>query len=140
MLSADTGGSLGVDPVLVAAPALCLLAGTVLILRLLPLAARLGERRAARGSGLALALAGWQLSRRPRRGAGAVLLLVLAVAMGMFAIGQGASWDRSQRDQADFAVGADLRVTGATTPPFGQAGCTSTLPASPPPPPRPGPN
>ncbi|MCZ4102030.1 FtsX-like permease family protein [Streptomyces sp. H39-C1] len=122
VLSADTGGSLGVDPVLVAAPALCLLAGTVLILRLLPLAARLGERRAARGSGLALALAGWQLSRRPRRGAGAVLLLVLAVAMGMFAIGQGASWDRSQRDQADFAVGADLRVTGATTPPFGQAG------------------
>ncbi|MDF9813317.1 FtsX-like permease family protein [Streptomyces sp. SPB162] len=122
VLSADTGGSLGVDPVLVAAPALCLLAGTVLILRLLPLAARLGERRAARGSGLALALAGWQLSRRPRRGAGAVLLLVLAVAMGMFAIGQGASWDRSQRDQADFTVGADLRVTGSTTPPFGQAG------------------
>ncbi|MFI9104357.1 FtsX-like permease family protein [Streptomyces fildesensis] len=122
VLSADTGGSLGVDPVLVAAPALCLLAGTVLILRLLPLAARLGERRAARGSGLSLALAGWQLSRRPRRGAGAVLLLVLAVAMGMFAIGQGASWDRSQRDQADFAVGADLRVTGSTTPPFGQAG------------------
>jgi hypothetical protein len=121
-LSADAGGGLGVDPVLVAAPALCLLAGTVLVLRLLPLAARLGERRAARGSGLALALAGWQFARRPRRGAGAVLLLVLAVAMGMFAIGQGASWDRSQRDQADFTVGSDIRVTGMTTPPFGQAG------------------
>lgn len=128
VLSADTGGSLGVDPVLVAAPALCLLAGTVLVLRLLPLAARLGERRAARGSGLSLALAGWQLSRRPRRGAGAVLLLVLAVAMGMFAIGQGASWDRSQHDQADFTVGADLRVTGAITPPFGQAGVYKHVP------------
>ncbi|MEU3459930.1 FtsX-like permease family protein [Streptomyces sp. NPDC006733] len=128
VLSADTGGGLGVDPVLVAAPALCLLAGTVLILRLLPLAARLGERRAARGSGLSLALAGWQLSRRPRRGAGAVLLLVLAVAMGMFAIGQGASWDRSQRDQADFTVGADLRVTGSTTPPFGQPGVFDRTP------------
>ncbi|WP_329132114.1 ABC transporter permease [Streptomyces sp. NBC_01476] len=127
-LSVTTGGGLGVDPVLVAAPALCLLAGTVLVLRLLPLAAKLGERRAARGSGLALALAGWQLARRPRRGAGAVLLLVLAVAMGIFAIGQGASWDRSQRDQARYAVGSDIRVTGMTTPPFGQAGIYASVP------------
>lgn len=128
VLSSDASGDLGIDPVLVAAPALCLLAGTVLVLRLLPPAARLGERRAARGSGLSLALAGWQLARRPRRGAAAALLLVLAVAMGMFSIGQGASWDRSQRDQADFAVGADLRVTGMTTPPFGQAGIFTAVP------------
>ncbi|SHK96883.1 ABC transporter permease [Actinacidiphila paucisporea] len=127
-LNSDRSGGLGIDPVLVAAPALCLLAGTVLVLRLLPPAARLGERRAARGSGLALALAGWQLARRPRRGAAAALLLVLAVAMGMFSIGQGASWDRSQRDQADFAVGADLRVTAMTTPPFGQAGIFTAVP------------
>jgi ABC-type antimicrobial peptide transport system permease subunit len=127
-LSATSGGTLGVDPVLVAAPALCLLAGTVLVLRVLPLAAKLGERRAARGRGLALALAGWQLARRPRRGAGAALLLVLAVAMGMFAIGQGASWDRSQHDQADFSVGSDIRVTGMTTPPFGQAGIYASVP------------
>ncbi|UWE08397.1 ABC transporter permease [Actinacidiphila bryophytorum] len=127
-LSSDKSGGLGIDPVLVAAPALCLLAGTVLVLRLLPPAARLGERRAARGSGLALALAGWQLARRPRRGAAAALLLVLAVAMGMFSIGQSASWDRSQRDQADFSVGADLRVTGMTTPPFGQAGIFTAAP------------
>ncbi|WP_069466696.1 FtsX-like permease family protein [Actinacidiphila rubida] len=53
---------------------------------------------------------------------------VLAVAMGMFAIGQGASWDRSQRDQADFAVGSDIRVTGMTTPPFGQAGIFASTP------------
>ncbi|MFJ2954049.1 FtsX-like permease family protein [Streptomyces sp. NPDC087270] len=121
-LSANAGGGLGVDPILVAAPALCLLAGTVLVLRLLPLVAKLGERRAARGRTLPLALAGWQLARRPRRGAGAALLLVLAIAMGVFSIGQSASWDRSQRDQARYAVGADLRVTGMTTPPFGQPG------------------
>ncbi|MFG3258068.1 FtsX-like permease family protein [Streptomyces sp. NPDC048172] len=104
------GGALGIDPVLVAAPALALLAGTVLVLRLLPLAARLGERRATRGRGLAAALAGWQLSRRPLRGAGPALLLVLAVATGVFAVGQGASWDRSQGDQADFRTGADVAV------------------------------
>ncbi|MFC9389515.1 ABC transporter permease [Streptomyces venezuelae] len=112
-LGADEPGGGSVDPVLVAAPALALLAGTVLTLRLLPPAAKLAERRAASGRGLSAALAGWQFSRRPLRGAGPVLLLVLAVAMGMLAVGQSNSWDRSQRDQADFRVGADLRVLSA---------------------------
>ncbi|WP_426363905.1 FtsX-like permease family protein [Streptomyces sp. E-08] len=118
---AAAGGTLGadgtdggsIDPVLVAAPALALLAGTVLTLRLLPPAAKLAERRAAGGRGLSAALAGWQFSRRPLRGAGPVLLLVLAVAMGMLAIGQSGSWQRSQSDQADFRVGTDIRVLGA---------------------------
>ncbi|MFF7181543.1 FtsX-like permease family protein [Streptomyces sp. NPDC008121] len=105
--TADPGWA---DPMLVAAPALALLAGTVLTLRLLPPAARLAERRAAGGRGLPAALAGWQFSRRPLRGAGPVLLLVLAVAMGMLAIGQSASWDRSQQDQADFRTGTSVRV------------------------------
>lgn len=48
-LSRDRAGDLGIDPLLVAAPALALLAGTVLTLRLLPLLARLAERRAASG-------------------------------------------------------------------------------------------
>ncbi|MFE0510602.1 FtsX-like permease family protein [Streptomyces sp. NPDC058964] len=120
-------GALGIDPLLVAgarlargarsgeteAPALALLAGTVLTLRLLPPVARLAERRAAAGRGLPVALAGWQFSRRPMRGAGPVLLLVLAVALGMLAIGQGASWDRSQDDQADFRAGVPVRIQAA---------------------------
>ncbi|MEV1043620.1 ABC transporter permease [Streptomyces sp. NPDC049916] len=117
-LTGDQDGRLGIDPLLVVAPALALLAGTVLTLRLLPPAAKLAERRAARGRGLPAALAGWQFSRRPLRGAGPVLLLVLSVAMGMLAIGQSASWDRSQSDQADFGSGASIRVVGehGTTP------------------------
>ncbi|MFD5099781.1 FtsX-like permease family protein [Streptomyces albidochromogenes] len=121
-ISGDRAGRLGIDPLLVAAPALALLAGTMLTLRLLPPVARLAERRASRGRGLPVALAGWQLSRRPTRGAGPVLLLVLAVAMGMLAIGQGATWDRSQDDQADFRSGAPVRVLGSTTPQLGQGG------------------
>ncbi|MGW1294992.1 FtsX-like permease family protein [Streptomyces sp. NPDC002533] len=111
-LTGDRAGNLGIDPLLVTAPALALLAGTVLTLRLLPPAARLAERRAARGRGLPAALAGWQFSRRPLRGAGPVLLLVLSVAMGMLAIGQSASWNRSQSDQADFGSGASVRLVG----------------------------
>ncbi|MFE7464578.1 FtsX-like permease family protein [Streptomyces sp. NPDC057499] len=123
VLSGDRQGELGVDPLLVAAPALLLLAGTVLTLRLLPPAARLAERAAASGRGLIAALSGWQFSRRPLRGAGPVLLLVLAVAMGMLAVGQRASWERSQSDQADFRTGASLRVlTGVQDDPAAAVG------------------
>ncbi|MEU7007453.1 ABC transporter permease [Streptomyces sp. NPDC046332] len=128
-LSGDRGGSLGVDPLLVAAPALALLAGTVLTLRLLPPTARLAERRAASGRGLPAALAGWQFSRRPLRGAGPVLLLVLAVAMGMLAVGQSASWDRSQADRADFRTGTALRVLSGGGADPSLAGQYTALPA-----------
>ncbi|MFJ5720013.1 FtsX-like permease family protein [Streptomyces sp. NPDC093149] len=127
-LSGDRQGGLGVDPLLVAAPALLLLAGTVLTLRLLPPAARLAERRAAGGRGLVTALAGWQFSRRPLRNAGPVLLLVLSVAMGMLAIGQRTSWDRSQGDQADFRAGASVRVVGSVENDPAQAGAYARLP------------
>ncbi|MFG3283934.1 FtsX-like permease family protein [Streptomyces sp. NPDC048111] len=127
-VNTDASGALGIDPLLVAAPALALLAGTVLVLRLLPPAARLAERRAAGGRGLATALAGWQFSRRPLRGAGPVLLLVLAVAMGLLTLGQSASWNRSQSDQADFRAGTDIRVLGSTTSPLGQAGSYDAVP------------
>ncbi|MFB9352840.1 FtsX-like permease family protein [Streptomyces heliomycini] len=119
--SGVVGRDLGVDPLLVTAPALALLAGTVLTLRLLPPVARLAERRAVRGRGLPGALAGWQLGRRPARGAGPALLLVLAVALGALAIGQGSSWERSQDDQADFRAGAPVRVLAA-----GEAGLGRT--------------
>ncbi len=109
-VTADREGVLGVDPLLVVAPALVLLAGTVLVLRLLPLLARVAERLLARGPGLTAAMVGWQFGRRPMRGAGPVMLLVVSVALGVVAIGQNASWHRSQADQADFRAGADLRV------------------------------
>ncbi|MER5882569.1 FtsX-like permease family protein [Streptomyces sp. NPDC001941] len=127
-LSGDASGALGIDPLLVAAPALALLAGTVLTLRLLPPAARLAERRAAGGRGLPAALAGWQFSRRPLRGAGPVLLLVLAVAMGVLAIGQNASWERSQRDQADFRAGASVRLPDGKADQPGRISSYTSLP------------
>ncbi len=127
-VSGDRGGALGIDPLLVAAPALALLAGTVLTLRLLPPVARLAERRAAGGRGLTSALAGWQLSRRPMRGTAPVLLLVLAVALGMLAVGQGASWDRSQDDQADFRAGAPVRVLAVGSVDLGRSEAYAAVP------------
>ncbi|MEY9949845.1 FtsX-like permease family protein [Kitasatospora sp. GAS1066B] len=127
-LSADATGRLGLDPILVTAPTLALCAGTVLALRLLPLAARLGERWASRGRGLPGALAGWQFARRPRRNAGPVLLLVFTVSMGLLALGQAASLTASQRDQADFTTVDGLKVTDLAVPAVGQGGVLAALP------------
>jgi hypothetical protein len=121
-VSTSGGGPSAIDPVLVLAPALALAGGTVLTLRLLPLAARGVDRLSAAGRGLTSAMAGWQFSRQPLRQGGAALLLVMAVATGTLALAQHQSWTRSASDQAAYVTGADVRVdliqpvsAGATT-------------------------
>ena len=103
-------GGIGIDPVIAVAPALALAALAVIPLRLLPVAARLIERVTARGRRLATALAGWQISRRPIRQSGPVLLVILATAATTLALAQYQTSRRSAADQAAFAVGADLRA------------------------------
>ncbi len=101
------------------APALALAGGTVLTLRLLPAAARLADRLAARGRRLTAAMAGWQFSRQPLRQGGAALLIVMAVATGTLALAQHQSWTRSTTDQAAYTAGADVRVDLPTPLPPG---------------------
>ncbi|SDP31501.1 FtsX-like permease family protein [Klenkia soli] len=103
------GGTVGTDPLLVVAPALVLLAGCALSLRLPPRLAHLADRRAARGRALAPVLVAGDLARRSLAG-GATALLVLATAAAVAAGGIGATWSVSQADQADLRVGADLAV------------------------------
>ncbi|MFJ9442218.1 FtsX-like permease family protein [Kitasatospora sp. NPDC101235] len=127
-LSADSTGRLDVDLLLVATPALALCAGTLVVLRLLPFVARLGARAAARGRGLGPAMVGWQLARRPGRATGPVLLLVMAVATGVLALGQHATWTASQRDQAAFSTAGGLRISGSHNALMGQGGRYGGLP------------
>ncbi|HET8628819.1 MAG TPA: FtsX-like permease family protein [Thermomicrobiales bacterium] len=108
-LTRTLAGRLGLDPLLAAAPGLGLLAGAVVALRLLPLAARLAET-IARGGRPAAAFGAWQVARRPQRYARAALLLILALGIGLFAAAYARTWAQSQDDQADYQVGADLRV------------------------------
>ncbi|MDI5964966.1 FtsX-like permease family protein [Streptantibioticus silvisoli] len=125
-LTAGGGGGFALDPVLVVTPALLLLAGAVLAQRLLPPAVRFAERAAARWRGAVPSLAAWQLARRPQRTGLPVLLLGLAVSMGVMAIGQDTSSRQSERDQAAFSVGADVRASDSTLPAFGQGGYYTT--------------
>jgi ABC-type lipoprotein release transport system permease subunit len=110
-LTRNVRGTLGLDPLLVAAPAIGLLAGGVLALRLVPLLAVAGEALVTRGRHLVGALGARQLARRPLRYTRAALLLMLAMSMGIFAVSYASTWSRSQEHQASHQVGSDVRVT-----------------------------
>ena len=127
--SAGPNGSTGIDPVLTLAPALALAGGTIAALRILPAAGKAGDRLAARGKRLTAAMASWQVSRQPLRQGGTVLLIVLAVATGTLALAQHQSWLRSNRDQATFTAGADVRADLSQPLPAAQAGRLARAPA-----------
>lgn len=129
-LTTSVRGTLGLDPLLVAAPAIGLLAGGVLALRIVPLLANLVQDGVSRGRDLVTALGAWQVARRPLRYTRAALLLMLAMSMGTFAVSYAATWTRSQQDQAGFQAGADVRVSprSGSTPPWAQADAYRSLP------------
>ena len=102
---------LGVDPILVAGPALVLLAGAFLAVRLIPAAGLLTERIAASARGAVVSLAAWEIGRRAQRATAAILLITLALAVGTFSLSFLTTWRQSQIDQSAFALGAPLRLT-----------------------------
>ncbi|HEX8730025.1 MAG TPA: hypothetical protein VF739_15445, partial [Ktedonobacterales bacterium] len=99
------------SPLLLITPALLLLAGALLTLRLAPLAAGLGERMAARGRGFSTMLALAQVERTPAKYMRMTLLLTLAVGLGIFAISYNASLQQNVHDNATYTVGSSLRLT-----------------------------
>jgi hypothetical protein len=140
-LTESVQGTLGLDPLLVAAPAIGLLAGGVLALRMVPLLATAAEALTRRGRRLVGALGAQQVARRPLRYTRAALLLMLAVSMGVFAISYADTWHTSQEDQAAYQVGADVRTVsnggGGTVPAWALEaalrrldGVTATMPVN----------
>jgi ABC-type lipoprotein release transport system permease subunit len=109
-ITASVQGQLGLDPFLVAAPAIGLLAGAVLALRLIPLLAQLVDHAVGGTRGLVSSLGAWQIARRPLRYTRSALLLMLAIALGVFAVSYTQTWTDSQVDQANYQVGADVAV------------------------------
>jgi hypothetical protein len=117
----DGGGVAQVDPLLAAGPALALLAGGLVAVRLIPAASKLFEGLASRGRKAVMPLASWEVARRSARAVSAVLLLSLAMSIGTFAMAFLASWQKSQQDQARFQHPADLVVHGVEEPALTQA-------------------
>jgi hypothetical protein len=115
-LTRNGRGAIGVDPLLVAAPGIGLLAGALFAVRIIPRVAEIAERLLERRPGLVAPLGGRQISRRPLRYTRSALLLMLAAALGTFGAAHAATWTRSQADQAAYRSATDVRVVTADYP------------------------
>lgn len=111
-----SGAVASVDPLLAAGPALALLAGALVAVRLIPAASRVLEAVAARGRRAVMPLAAWEVGRRAARAVSAILLLTLAVSIGTFAMAFLTSWHHSQDDQARYLHPPDAIVSGVDGP------------------------
>ncbi len=109
-LTENARGTLGFDPLLVAAPGVGLLAGGIVATRIVPRLAEIAERLLSRRRGLVAAIGSRQVARRPLRYTRSALLLMLAAALGTFAASDSATWTQSQEDQATYQAAADTRV------------------------------
>ena len=107
-LMAESGGPAAGDPTVLPLTGLALLLLALPALRLLPQAARLAglARR-----DVSVALASWQLSRRPLQHSLLALLLLFTIALGVFASGYITTERWNSDDRAAYAAGADLRAT-----------------------------
>ena len=93
-----------------AAPALLLFGGGLLVLRLFPLATRVAAWVAGRARGATSMLAFAQLARSVSQFSRLALLLTLAVALGVFALTFQSSIRANALAQARFLAGADQRL------------------------------
>lgn len=101
----------GADPLLLLTPALLLLAGGLLVLRLFPLAARFGAWLVTRARGAAGMLAFAHIARVTAQFSRLALLLTLAVALGIFALGFDSSLAVNAAQRANYDTGGDVRIT-----------------------------
>lgn len=106
--SAAAASGRGLGPLEVAAPAMVLLAGALVSLRITPLLARALEWLGTRGRGAAGALIGRSLGRRGDAHATVALLVVGATATAILCASLGRSWATAQEDQAAHEVAADV--------------------------------
>ncbi len=103
-------GGLTSDPILLASPALMIVAAAALILRFYPLFLRWVARLVTPAAGVSLASGLWQVVRSPGQYTRLTLLVMMAVAVGTFAASYSSTAERSYQDRADFEAGADLRA------------------------------
>ncbi|HSG80330.1 MAG TPA: ABC transporter permease [Acidimicrobiia bacterium] len=109
----DTDASdLGLDPFSIAAPALFLFSGALLLLRVLPVVLRALGWFLTRFPGMTSALPGWHLGRNPIPYGRLALLVWLTTGFGAFALTYAGTLETSYEDRAAFATGADVRLSG----------------------------
>ncbi len=105
-------GDIAVDQLLLAVPAVILVASALALLRLFPLFMRVSSALLSSFLSAGLVLGIWQMARNPTHYARLSLMLILMAGLGIFAASFGGTLQRSFKERALYATGADVRVRG----------------------------
>ncbi len=103
-------GEIAVDQILLAVPAVILVASALALLRLFPLFMRVSSALLSSFLSAGLVLGIWQMARNPTHYARLSLMLILMAGLGIFAASFGGTLQRSFEERALYATGADVRV------------------------------
>ncbi len=110
VVAVDLVGQQAVDQLLLAVPAVVLVASAMVLLRLFPLAMRMISRISSPWLPAGLVMAVWQIAREPTHYARLSLLLILTAGLGIFASSFGATLERSFRDRILYSTGSDITL------------------------------
>ena len=121
MLARSQFGELAASRMLLALPALILVASAMVLLRLFPPAMVLASRVLSSRLPAGLAMGLWQMARSPTHYARLALLLILMAGLGTFASSFGATLGRSFEERALYAIGSDMRIDGVRVAVTGSA-------------------
>ena len=114
-------GEVAADQLLLAAPAIALVAIALVLLRLFPLFMRLSSALLSSFLPAGLALGIWQMARNPTHYARLSLMLILMAGLGIFAASFGGTLQRSFSERALYAAGTDVRLSGALVNSIGES-------------------
>jgi ABC-type lipoprotein release transport system permease subunit len=98
------------DLMLLLAPIFLLLGAAAIFLRIFPVFLQRSADLGSRGRGLPVVMALRQASRDPSHVTRLVLLLMLAMALGLFSTSLDATLSKNEIDRSNYYVGSDLRV------------------------------
>ena len=114
-------GEENVNQLILAVPAVFLIAAGIVLLRLFPISMEilgriLSSRFMSPVTSPALVLGVWQMARNPAHHARLSLLLILTASLGVFAATFAGTLDQSFIDRVFYETGADVRVEGIRLP------------------------
>ena len=107
-------GQVAVNQLLLAVPAITLVASAMVLIRLFPLVMSLASRLLAPRLPPGLVMGLWQMARNPTHYARLALLLILMAGLGIFAASFGGTLQRSFTERVLYSAGSDIRLVNVS--------------------------
>ena len=107
-------GDVKVNQIMLAVPAIMLIASALVILRIFPLVMSIASRMLSRYLPVGITLIMWQISRNPSNYSRLVLLLILMTGLGIFVSSFGGTLNKNFEDRVYYSHGSDVRLSSVS--------------------------